>query len=293
MTNPVRDQWAEWLLNRRFGGDERALERHLAYLAPVRDRVLDGARIEAGATVLDLGAGDGLIAFGALERVAEGGTVIFSDISRDLLHHARQLAQEMDVAERCRFFQAPAEDLSPIADGSVDVVTARSVLIYVEDRARAFREIHRVLKPSGRMSVFEPINRVSLPRSDAEFTGGFDVGPVRELAAKVRAVFHRTQPPETDSMLNFDERDLLAWLEDAGFAEIAIDYEVRVGPVPGTPWESYLHTAWNPRIPTLAEAMEEALSPEERERFSGHLRPLVESGNRRFRLAVAYLRAVR
>jgi arsenite methyltransferase len=289
----MRDTWAEWLLNRRFGGDEHALQQHLAYLTPVRDRVLNGARIEPGCTVLDLGAGDGLIAFGALERVGDDGTVIFSDISRDLLDHSRKLVQEMGVAERCRFVQAPAEDLSPIASASVDVVTARSVLIYVGDKARAFREIHRVLKPGGRMSVYEPVNRVSLPRSDDEFTGGFAVGPVQDLAVRVRAVFERAQPPETDSMLNFDERDLLAWLEDAGFAEIAMDYEVRVGPVPGMPWETYLHSAWNPRMPTLAEAMEEALSPEERERFSTHLRPLVESGDRRFRLAVAYLRAVR
>jgi arsenite methyltransferase len=39
--------------------------------------------------VLDVGAGDGLIAFGAAERVGLNGTVIFSDVSEDLLAHSR------------------------------------------------------------------------------------------------------------------------------------------------------------------------------------------------------------
>jgi ubiquinone/menaquinone biosynthesis C-methylase UbiE len=42
---------------------------------------------------------------------------------------------------------------------SVDVVTTRSVLIYVKDRARAFAEFARVLRPGGRTSLYEPINR--------------------------------------------------------------------------------------------------------------------------------------
>ena len=41
----------------------------------------------------------------------------------------------------------------------MDIVTTRSVLIYVEDKRRAFEEFFRVLKPGGRISLFEPINR--------------------------------------------------------------------------------------------------------------------------------------
>jgi hypothetical protein len=47
----------------------------------------------------------------------------------------------------------------------------------------------------------------------------------------------------------------------------------------------------NPRIPTLAEAMEQALSPAEREALERHLRPLVEEGRGTWRMASAYLRA--
>jgi hypothetical protein len=39
-----------------------------------------------------------------------------------------------------------------------------------------------------------------------------------------------------------------------------------------------LHSSGNPKIPTIAEAMDKALTPEERERFASHLRVMVEEG---------------
>jgi arsenite methyltransferase len=59
------DRWATWLLHERFGGDEAALERTLATLEPIRDRVLDGANLAADDVLLDVGTGDGLIGFAA------------------------------------------------------------------------------------------------------------------------------------------------------------------------------------------------------------------------------------
>ena len=119
------------------------------------------------------------------------------------------LAQEMGVADRCEFLLASADDLSGVEDDSVDVVTTRSVLIYVEDKRRAFEEFFRVLKPGGRVSIFEPINSFKQPEPPHLFLG-YDVTPVQELAKKVMAVFERIQPVDTDPMLDFDERDLLA-----------------------------------------------------------------------------------
>jgi ubiquinone/menaquinone biosynthesis C-methylase UbiE len=275
------------------GFTQDQLEQTLQFLKPIRDRVLDRAAIDSNDIVLDLGSGDGLIAFGALERLSGAGIVIFSDVSSELLIHSEDLAKEMGVRERCRFVQAPAEDLSPLEDESIDVVTARSVLIYVDDKRRSFEEIHRVLKPGGRLSIYEPINQISIVRTDDEFSGGFQVGPVRDIAQKVEAVFRASQPVDTDSMLNFDERDLITWLEATGFTQIEMDYEVRIGPVPGMNWETYANMAFNPRMPTLNEAMDQSLTTQEKVRFVEYLRPLVERGERRFRLGVAYVRAVK
>ena len=172
MADPNLDQWAQWLLHRRHGGDPEALRQALAFLHPVRDRVLDNAKVRGGETVLDVGCGDGLIAFGALARVGETGAVIFSDISQDLLDHARRLAEQMGALDRCRFVHASADDLAAIEDASVDVVTTRSVLIYVADKRRAFAEFSRVLKPGGRLSIFEPINRFGMGKSSPRHEPG-------------------------------------------------------------------------------------------------------------------------
>ncbi len=267
-------------------------------LIPVRDRVLENAGLDEGDTLLDVGAGDGLIAFGALDLLGEGGTVIFSDISQNLLDHSRKLAEETGVLDRCSFLRSSADDLSALGDESVDAVTMRSVLIYVEDKRRAFEEFYRVVKPGGRLSTFEPINRFKKPEPPGMFFG-YDAAPVADLAAKVRAVYERIQPLDSDPMLDFNERDLLDLAESAGVGEVRLNYEAEVSPGERASWEgirnweALLKSSGNPKIPTLAEAMQEALTTEETERFTTHLQPLVERNDRKVRSASAYLWAIK
>ena len=90
-----------------------------------------------------------------------------SDISQDLLDFCRQAAADQGDLARCLFAHTPADDLSPIDDASVDVVTTRSVPIYVADKRSAFAEFARVLRAGGRISLAEPINRF------AQRAGGF------------------------------------------------------------------------------------------------------------------------
>jgi arsenite methyltransferase len=290
---PEQDRWARWLLERRFGGDAAQQQAFLDQLYPVRDRVLQHAAINDGATVLDVGAGDGLIAFGALSLIGERGTVILSDISQDLLDVSHALAAQMGLLDRCRFLRAPAEDLSALGADSVDVVTTRSVLIYVDDKPAALREFFRVLRSGGRVSIFEPINRFGFPEPPEQLFG-YDVSPIEAIAAKVRAIYHRAHPIATDSMLNFDERDLLAYAEEAGFDPIHLAYEADIGPnYQSLAWETFLKTSFNPRAPTVEEAMRESLAPAEAEELEGYLRPLMDAGPGTFRSAVVYLWATK
>jgi ubiquinone/menaquinone biosynthesis C-methylase UbiE len=283
------DRWAVWLAERRFGGDDEKRRRSFAQLLhPLRDRLLDAAEPVAGQRVLDVGCGDGLIAFGALERGA--GEVIFTDISPPLLRECERLANESGVRDRCRFVQTPAEDLGAIASGSVDVVTVRSVLIYVRAKPACFREFARVLAPGGRLSIFEPINRFA----QVEWTGsryfGLDVSPVADLADKLRTVY-RVSPD--DPMLDFDERDLVRFAEQAGFSPLELTLTAEVRPSRPEPWDVFVRSAGNPNLPTLAEAMAEALTDAERARLTDYMRPRIESGAGTYRMAHAYLRAIR
>jgi ubiquinone/menaquinone biosynthesis C-methylase UbiE len=227
--NDAVDKWADWLIHRRDGDDAEQRQMDLEFLLPLRQRVLDNAQIVPGEIVLDVGAGDGLIAFGALDRVGEEGCVIVSDVSDDLLSHTRSLATEPGVEGRMSFVRAAAEDLSAIANASVDVVTTRSVLIYVNDKAAAFRAFHRVLRPGGRLSIFEPINNY-FPLSQDEFWG-FDGGAVRDLVAKVRENEGWVESSfASDPMMNFTEKDLVRCAEDAGFPEVHVELLVDVEP---------------------------------------------------------------
>jgi arsenite methyltransferase len=238
-----------------------------------------------------VGTGDGLIAFGALERLGPDGRVIFSDISQDLLDHCRAAAAAEGLLDRSRFLLAAADSLAGVADASVDVVTTRSVLIYVKDKATALREFYRVLRSGGRVSLFEPIN--VLMHDPGRFLG-YDVTPVEPLVAKVRAVYEAIQPPGEDPMVDFDDRDLVRHAEQAGFAEVGLELRVTVknGKHP-VPWERALRMAGNPRVPALGEALAQALSPPEIAEFTAYLKPLVESGAGRDRSALAYLTAAK
>ena len=294
MAETALDRWATWVLERRFGGDAEQAERALRELGRVRERVLEGAGIREGDVVLDVGAGDGLIAFGALPLVGEGGKVILSDVSRDLLDVSRGLAGELEEGNRCEFVLARAEDLAPLEDESVDVVTTRSVVIYVKEKQRAFDEFHRVLKPGGRLSIFEPINSFSSPEPEGRFCG-FDVGPVADLAEKVKNSEQRLADDAT--LTDFDERDLITFAERARFRSVELTFEARVEHdarprwLADVGWETFLRIAPNPLAPTFGELVDQALTPEEAERFIGHLKPLYEEGTGTSRTAVAYLRA--
>jgi ubiquinone/menaquinone biosynthesis C-methylase UbiE len=122
-------------------------------LGRTRDRVLDGAAIRAGDAVLEVGAGIGLLALGAVERVGGDGDVFAVDVSVDALQELRRSAG----APTLWYLLGEAEVL-PLPDAFVDVALMRSVLIAVRDVEAAVQELCRVLRSGGRLSLFEPLN---------------------------------------------------------------------------------------------------------------------------------------
>ena len=153
----------------------------------------------------------------------------FSDVSPVLLERCRDAARALGLIDRARFVVARAEDLAGIADASVDVLTTRSVLIYVAEKPQAFTAFARVLRPKGgRLSLFEPINRLMFPEPADRFHG-YEIASVADLAAKVKAQF----PADGDdraAMMGFDDRDLLDLTVAAGFARVRVECHLGVQP---------------------------------------------------------------
>lgn len=281
------DKWAAWLLETRHGGDPSRLEKMLPSLFEYRDTVLNHADIRAGDVVLDAGCGDGLLGFRAVDQVGDTGRVIFADISAELLERCRQIADELEIARRCRFLQTGFPHLDQLDDASVDVVVTRSVLIYVDDKQAAFEAIHRVLRPGGRLSVFEPINSFCWPEPGNRLWG-FDITGYEEVGTKIKQRMEDIKAAP-ESMLGFDERDLLAHAEHAGFTELHLDYHAVIESDEPHDWETIMSYVPNPLSPPLGEILADALDPAEHSAIADHIKTQIAAGQRQERRASAYL----
>ena len=146
-----RDEWADWLVRTRYEAyspDE--VERMLGSLNRIRERVLDGARLETDDVVLDVGTGTGLLALGALERLGDDGEVIALDVSVECLEALQAGCDDPRVS-----YLVGSAEVLPLPDRSADAVLTRSVLMYVREKSEAAREFFRVLRPGGRISILD------------------------------------------------------------------------------------------------------------------------------------------
>jgi ubiquinone/menaquinone biosynthesis C-methylase UbiE len=118
-----------------------------------RRRAYDGlvslSNAVPGERVLDVGCGTGYLTGRMARAVAPGGTVLGVDPSEPMIAYARRT-----VSPGCEFRVGGAEAI-PAPDGSFDLVVTSFAIHHIPaaNRAAAFREMHRVLGPGGRLLV--------------------------------------------------------------------------------------------------------------------------------------------
>ena len=136
----------------RYGWDKAApvYDRYWQEsLEPAQKRLLDRAELRPGQRVLDVACGTGLVTVEAGRAVGASGAVVGTDLS-DAMVAATREAAEREGLGNVEAERADAEAL-PGPDGAFDVALCALGLMYVPDPLQALREIHRVLRPEGRV----------------------------------------------------------------------------------------------------------------------------------------------
>ncbi len=148
------------------------------------------AALKEGETVLDLGSGGGFDCFLAAKAVGESGRVIGVDMTPEMIKLARQNAEKGGY-NNVEFRLGEIEHL-PVADNSVDVIISNCVINLALDKQQVFHDMHRVLKPGGRISVSDIMATAEIPddiRNDLTKIASCIAGA--EQVDKVRAMLEK------------------------------------------------------------------------------------------------------
>jgi SAM-dependent methyltransferase len=132
-------------------GWERWRDRIELTNAPVREWLIGQLAPESGDTVLELSAGVGDTGFAAARLIGDGGRLISSDFSPEMVEVARRRGSELGLVN-VDYRVIDAEHIELESD-SVDGVLCRFGYMLMADAVAALSETHRVLHPGGRLAM--------------------------------------------------------------------------------------------------------------------------------------------
>lgn len=124
------------------------------------------AHLKEGEVVVDLGSGGGLDVFLAARQVGPSGKAIGIDMTPQMLELARANAVKGGY-ENVEFLEGQI-DAIPLSDGVADIVISNCVVNLAPDKNKVFREIHRVLRPGGRVAISDIALKQELPNEVAQ-----------------------------------------------------------------------------------------------------------------------------
>ncbi len=139
------------------------------------------AMIKKGDVVVDLGSGAGNDCFVARHETGESGKVIGIDMTPEMIEKARNNAEKLGF-NNVEFRLGEIESM-PVTANSADVVVSNCVLNLVPDKAAAFLEINRILKPGGHFSISDIVLEGELHdklKSAAEMYAGCVSGAIQK-----------------------------------------------------------------------------------------------------------------
>jgi SAM-dependent methyltransferase len=117
--------------------------------------------LRPGERVLDIGSGAGFDSVLAAQMVGPDGHVTGVDMTPEMRDKATSNAARMGL-QNVNYVDGLAESL-PLGDSSVDVVISNGVINLCVDKLAVYKEIHRVLKPGGRLQIADVVVQKPLP----------------------------------------------------------------------------------------------------------------------------------
>jgi len=178
---------------------------------------VSGCGLRPGDRVLDLAGGTGDIAWQMRSRVRPGGAVMVADLNREMLEAGRRRMDDRGAVADFEWMQVNGESL-PFADRSFDHLTIAFGLRNITDKPAALAEMHRVLKPGGRVHILEFSHVGPQPLARAYDLWSFQVMPrLGQTVARDRDSYQYL----AESIRRFpDQRALAEMLEQAGFERV-------------------------------------------------------------------------
>ena len=174
--------------------------------------------VREGHTVLDLAGGTGDLSALYAPIVGEGGRVVLTDINGPMIAVGRDRLLD-EGHTNVAFCQADAESL-PFVDASFDCVTIGFGVRNVTRKERALIEMHRVLKPNGRLLVLE-FSKPENPLVAAAYGAFRSLWPIVGRAVTGDAGAYRYLVESIE--MHPSQRALRLMITDAGFADVGYE----------------------------------------------------------------------
>ena len=214
----------------------------------VTERMLQLAKVGAGARVLDVASGTGEPAIPAAEQVGPNGYVLGTDFVEEMLVVARDKAKRRRLGN-VEFRRVDAEELSVDA-GAFDAALLRWGLMFMPDPIACLRQLHRALRTGGRVAVACWASPEKNPWVAAP------------LAAVKKRVDVPPPPPGAPGLFAFaDPARLTSALVAAGFVDVAVEEVVANSP-PATSGRA--HLAWVCELADPLARLASLLTPAQR-----------------------------
>ncbi len=180
--------------------------------------------VRPGHRVLDLAGGTGDLTAKFSKLVGETGEVVLSDINDAMLSVGRDKLINKGLVNNIRYVQANAEML-PFPDNHFNAITIGFGLRNVTDKAKALKEMHRVLKPGGRLLVLE----FSKPENEAlaKVYDWYSFNLLPKMGQLITQDAESYQYLAESIRMHPDQETLKQMMHDAGFDEV--DYQNMTG----------------------------------------------------------------